>query len=58
MGSAYAALMVDAGHEVHALNRAIPCLGGPLGVATSVNVTVVGIIRARERRMLTSSVME
>jgi len=28
------------------------CLGKPLGVATPVNETVVGIITARERRML------
>ena len=38
--------------EVDAINGAIPGLGKPLGVATPVNETVVGIIRARERRML------
>jgi 2-dehydropantoate 2-reductase len=38
--------------EVDAINGAIPRLGKPLGVATPVNETVVGIIRARERRML------
>ena len=40
--------------EVDAINGAIPRLGKPLGVATPVNETVVGIIRARERRMLAS----
>lgn len=38
--------------EVDAINGAIPRLGKPLGVATPVNETVVGIIKARERRML------
>jgi 2-dehydropantoate 2-reductase len=38
--------------EVDAINGAIPRLGKPLGVATPINETVVGIIRARERRML------
>jgi ketopantoate reductase len=33
-------------------------LGKPLGVATPVNETVVGIIRARERRMLAWMVTE
>jgi 2-dehydropantoate 2-reductase len=44
----------DAGRrcEVDAINGAIPRLGKPLGLATPVNETVVGIIRARERRML------
>jgi 2-dehydropantoate 2-reductase len=41
--------------EVDAINGAIPQLGKPLGVATPVNETVVGIIRARERRLLASS---
>ena len=40
--------------EVDAINGAIPRLGKPLGIATPVNGTVVGIIRARERRMLAS----
>ena len=83
MGSVYAALMVDAGHEVHTVTlwpdhaeamatKGLRCEGasgdrtvpihastttdgiGPcaLGVATPVNDTVVGIIKARERRML------
>ena len=38
--------------EVDAINGAIPRLGKPLRVATPINDTVVGIIRARERRML------
>jgi 2-dehydropantoate 2-reductase len=38
--------------EVDAINGAIPRLGKPLGVPTPVNETVVGIIKARERRML------
>jgi ketopantoate reductase len=38
--------------EVDAINGAIPRLGKPLGVATPVNEAVVGIVRARERRML------
>jgi 2-dehydropantoate 2-reductase len=41
--------------EVDAINGAIPRLGKPLGIATPVNETVVGIIRARERRMLASA---
>jgi 2-dehydropantoate 2-reductase len=40
--------------EVDAINGAIPRLGKPLGVATPVNETVVGIIKARERRLLAS----
>jgi 2-dehydropantoate 2-reductase len=40
---------------VDAINGAIPRLGKPLGVATPVNETVVGIIRAREFRLLASS---
>ena len=40
--------------EVDAINGAIPRLGKPLGVATPVNETLVGIIRARERRMFPS----
>ena len=38
--------------EVDAINGAIPRLGKPFGVTTPVNDTLVGIIRARERRML------
>jgi 2-dehydropantoate 2-reductase len=38
--------------EVDAINGAIPRLGKPLGVITPVNDALVGIIRARERRML------
>jgi 2-dehydropantoate 2-reductase len=38
--------------EVDAINGAIPPLGRPLGIATPVNDTVVGIIRSRERAML------
>ena len=38
--------------EVDAINGAIPRLGKPLGVATPVNDTVIGLIKARERRML------
>jgi 2-dehydropantoate 2-reductase len=38
--------------ELDAINGAISRLGRPLGVPTPVNDTVVGIIRARERRML------
>jgi 2-dehydropantoate 2-reductase len=38
--------------EVESINGAIPRLGRPLGIATPANDTVVGIIRARERRML------
>jgi 2-dehydropantoate 2-reductase len=37
---------------VDAINGAIPRLGKPLGVTTPVNDELVGIIRARERRML------
>ena len=35
--------------EIDAINGSIPRLGGPLGVATPVNGTIVGIVRARER---------
>ena len=38
--------------EVEAINGAIPRLGKPLGIPTPANDAVVGIIRARERRML------
>lgn len=38
--------------EVDAINGSIPRLGRPLGIATPVNDTVVGLIRARERAML------
>src|SRR6266851_1604496 len=38
--------------EVDAINGAIPRVGKPLGVVTPINDAVVGIIRARERRML------
>jgi 2-dehydropantoate 2-reductase len=38
--------------EVDAINGAIPRAGKPLGIATPINETVVGIIRAREHRML------
>ena len=38
--------------EVDAINGAIPRVGKPLGIATPVNETLVGIIRVRERRML------
>src|SRR4029077_14770182 len=41
--------------EVDAINGAIPRLGKPLGVATPVNDTGVGIITARERKLLASS---
>jgi ketopantoate reductase len=37
---------------VVAINGTIPRLGKPLGVTTPVNDALVGIIRARERRML------
>ncbi len=40
------------------LNGAIPRLGRLLGVTTPVNDAVVGIIRARERRMLASMVTQ
>jgi 2-dehydropantoate 2-reductase len=39
--------------EVDAINGAIPRLGRPLGIATPFNDAVVGIIRSRERRMMT-----
>lgn len=38
--------------EIDAINGAIPRLGEPLGVPTPVNDTVVGIVKARERKML------
>jgi 2-dehydropantoate 2-reductase len=38
--------------EIDAINGSIPRLGKPLGVPTPVNDTVVGIVRARERKML------
>jgi 2-dehydropantoate 2-reductase len=44
--------------EVDAINGAIPRLGKHLGVATPANDTVVGIIKARERRMLASQAAE
>jgi 2-dehydropantoate 2-reductase len=44
--------------EVDAINGAIPRLGKPLGVATPVNETVVGIITAREHRMLAQQATE
>ena len=44
--------------EVDAINGAIPRLGKPLGVATPTNETVVGIIKARERRMLAQQATE
>jgi 2-dehydropantoate 2-reductase len=44
--------------EVDAINGAIPRLGQPLGVATPTNETVVGIIKARERRMLAQQATE
>jgi len=44
--------------EVDAINGAIPRLGKALGVATPVNETVVGIIKARERRMLAQQANE
>jgi 2-dehydropantoate 2-reductase len=44
--------------EVDAINGAIPRLGRPLRVTTPVNDAVVGIIRARERRMLASMVTQ
>src|SRR6266478_4843618 len=44
--------------EVDAINGAIPRLGQPLGVATPTNETVVGIIKARERRMLAQQANE
>jgi 2-dehydropantoate 2-reductase len=44
--------------EVDAINGAIPRLGKPLRVATPTNETVVGIIKARERRMLAQQATE
>jgi 2-dehydropantoate 2-reductase len=44
--------------EVDAINGAIPRLGQPLGVATPTNEAVVGIIKARERRMLAQQATE
>jgi 2-dehydropantoate 2-reductase len=44
--------------EVDAINGAIPRLGKPLGVATPTNETVVGIIKAQERRMLAQQTTE
>ncbi len=44
--------------EVDAINGAIPRLGNPLGVATPTNETVVGIIKARERRMFAQQATE
>lgn len=44
--------------EVDAINGAIPRLGKPLAVATPINETVVGIIKARERRMLAQQATE
>jgi len=44
--------------EVDAINGAIPRLGRPLGVTTPVNDAVIGIIRARERRMFASIVTQ
>jgi hypothetical protein len=41
--------------EVDAIKGAMPRLGTPLGIATPVNDTVIGIITARERRMLAQS---
>ncbi|WP_398482653.1 ketopantoate reductase family protein [Tardiphaga sp.] len=38
--------------EIDAINGSIPRLGNPLGVPTPVNDTVVGIVKARERKML------
>ncbi len=38
--------------EIDAINGSIPRLGEPLGVPTPVNETVVGIVKARERKML------
>lgn len=35
--------------EIDAINGAIPRLGGPLGVPTPVNATVVALLHARER---------
>jgi 2-dehydropantoate 2-reductase len=44
--------------EVDATNGAIPRLGKPLGVPAPVNETVVGIMKARERRMLAEQAAE
>jgi 2-dehydropantoate 2-reductase len=44
--------------EVDAINGAIPRLGKPLGVPAPVNETVVGIMKARERRMLAEQAAE
>src|SRR6202171_611278 len=44
--------------EVDAINGAISRLGRPLGVATPVNDTVGGIIKARARRMLAQQAAE
>jgi 2-dehydropantoate 2-reductase len=38
--------------EIDAINGSIPRLGGPLGVPTPVNDTVVGLVKARERALL------
>lgn len=38
--------------EIDAINGSIPRLGKPLGVPTPVNDAVVGIVKARERKML------
>ena len=38
--------------EIDAINGSIPRLGKQLGVPTPVNDTIVGIVKARERRML------
>jgi ketopantoate reductase len=43
---------------VDAINGAIPRLGEPLGVATPIKETVVGIIRSRERRMPAKQAVE
>lgn len=39
--------------EIDAINGSIPRLGKPLGIPTPVNDTVVGIVKARERQLLT-----
>ena len=38
--------------EIDAINGSVPRLGRPLGVPTPVNDTVVGLVKARERRLL------
>jgi 2-dehydropantoate 2-reductase len=38
--------------EIDAINGSIPRLGGPLGVPTPVNDTIVGVVRSRERALL------